>query len=103
MRLTVAFAAYLAQKFGDPLLVFHIQRAWGRRPKPPWDAIDSIFHHRPFHAVSFGLSLAALVFAIVWMIRRKYRPSYIALGLLHLTYMSTSGLVEGLPRFVSVV
>lgn len=98
-----AYLAFVATRFGSVRVVVDVQRAWGRRLKPPWDAVDSIFHHKPPYALAFGVSLLALVVAFVVMLARRARPSFVVFAALHLAYMTTSGLVEGMPRFVGAV
>ncbi|MFO0669072.1 MAG: mannosyltransferase family protein [Polyangiaceae bacterium] len=98
-----AYLAYVADRFGSVRVVVDVQRAWGRRLKPPWDAVDSIFHHKPPYALAFGLSLLALVVTFVVLVTRRARPSFVVFAALHLAYMTTSGLVEGMPRFVGAV
>jgi hypothetical protein len=96
------YSAWLAFRFGDPLLFLHAASHWHHYLTTPWftllDPKFGIFYRCWFRcAVIVGLWLWGLGFVL------KLRPSYLVMtGVYLLVYLSTAHL-ESIPRYLSVL
>ena len=97
------YVVYLYQRFGDPLIYFQVQEAWGRRMVPPWETFRDFFSqplrvHSPDHSmVDLGFTLFFAVVAVAaW---RVVPVSYALFVTTFLLMILASGRLGSLMRF----
>ncbi|HET8733009.1 MAG TPA: mannosyltransferase family protein [Anaeromyxobacteraceae bacterium] len=98
----LAHLAWLWRLTGDPLALFHVQGAWGRRLAAPWETLLS---PREFHA-RLG-PLEALVIALVaatgaWLLARRRTRALGVWALVSLVPVLLSGTFLSSVRFGAV-
>jgi hypothetical protein len=99
----LSFMGYCLVRFGHPLTFLHAQGAWKARAASPLKTLASIdLLLPPYRPIYVGFVVFALAMFFVLFIKRL-RPSYIVYaGLLLLTVLS-AGILDSVPRQLSVV
>jgi hypothetical protein len=72
---TVLFVGYDYMKFGDPMLFFKIQSAWGRSFSINWDHF-SLFSHPSITNMCIDIALAMFIITAVILVWKKLSPLY---------------------------
>ena len=98
----VAFMAWLAVRFGDPLAAWRAHEAWGRSLVPPWETLARFFS-APLQLHGYDRSLLDLAFAIGYAVLvtatwRLLRPSYALFATLPFAAVLSSGLLTSMTR-----
>lgn len=99
----LTYVGYLNWKFGEPLAFMKTETAWGRGLTWPWVAFFHLHHMETFYAiwfVSFAVIAAILVLLAAWW---RLRPTYLVILVIFSLLSPASGLLESLPRYLSVV
>jgi hypothetical protein len=99
----LSFMAYCALKFADPLAFLHAQAAWGTEPMTPAAILGKILMLPPFNRMIYTGLLAFVLLVIIFMIRKKFRASYILYSGLLLIVLLLTNAVESTPRQLCVV
>jgi hypothetical protein len=99
----LTYVAYLKSAFGEPLAFMKCEVAWGRRLTWPWVAFFHLHHMETFYAiwfVSFAVIAVGLVLLAVWW---RLRLTYLVVLVIFSLLSPSSGLLESLPRYLSVL
>ncbi|MDX2186356.1 MAG: mannosyltransferase family protein [Opitutaceae bacterium] len=101
----LAFALHLAARFGDPLLFSSVQRTWKRALVWPWQTLtpEYLRVYAPFYLGWFLFFLAVGVLLIGRGMLTRIRWSYSVLGIAMILLYLSSGRLESIPRYLSVV
>ncbi len=99
----LSFMGYCLVKFGRPLAFLHAHNAWLAEVSSPLETLASInLLPPPYRQIYVGFIVFAVVIFFI-LILKKLRPSYIVYaGLLLLTLLS-AGILESVPRQLSVI
>jgi hypothetical protein len=99
------YAVYLQAKFGDALLFSSVQRAWKRSLVWPWQTLtpDYLRVYAPFYLIWFLLFLAVGIALLARGFFTRFRPSLLVLGIAMVLLYLSSGRLESIPRYLSVV
>jgi len=99
----LSFMAYSYIKFGDFLAYFHSKSAWGNKLTSIFTTLNSVRYYEPFYKLIFiGSLIFALIF-IIYLIYYRVRISYIIYSSLFLFAYLSVGILEGIPRYVSIL
>jgi Mannosyltransferase (PIG-V) len=98
----LAWVAFQAWRFGDPLAFLEAQRAWNRAPSAPWHILDPYIQGRAvlygfadtWLDLAFALGYAAAIVA-AW---RCLRPSYALLATLLFLVPLATGSTQSMTR-----
>jgi hypothetical protein len=99
----LTYVTYLKLAFGEPLAFMKCEAAWGRRLTWPWVPFFHLHHMDTFYAiwfVSFAVIAVGLFFLAVWW---RLRPTYLVVLVIFSLLSPSSGLLESLPRYLSVL
>ncbi|MBP7142227.1 MAG: hypothetical protein KBA71_10000 [Opitutaceae bacterium] len=102
---TLTYMAYMALKFGDPLIYRRAEIHWGRQLMPFWEtfAHPNVLSLPPVYLVWFcGALLVALILLGVGF-RLKMRPAYLVMCIAYIGLYTSTGLLEAMPRYLSVI
>lgn len=102
---TLTYMGYMALKFGDPLVYRRAEVHWGRHLMPFWETFaQENFQALPLvYIVWFcGALLGALLLVGVgvWL---RMRAAYIVMCIAYIVLYSSTGLLEAMPRYLSVI
>lgn len=99
----ISFMVYSYVKFGDFLAYFHSKSAWGNKLTSIFVTLSSAGHYEPFYKLIF---IGSLIFALIFiacLIYYKARVSYIVYSSMFLLAYLSVGILEGIPRYISVL
>lgn len=99
----LSYMAYLYVQFHNPVAFLDTQHSWGRSLTTILETLKYNLGERPFYRQLFFASAAAGAVITVYMMLRRMRWSYVVLCIVfELIYLST-GIMEALPRYLSVL
>jgi hypothetical protein len=96
------FLGYDWWKFGDPMLFFKIQSAWGRSFTINWDHF-SFFSHPSIANMGIDVFLAVFIISAVVVVYRKLSPLYAIFMSTTLIAAFTSGTLMSVGRYSLVM
>lgn len=96
------FLGYDWWKFGDPMLFFKIQSAWGRSFSINWEHF-SFFSHPSIANMGIDIFLAVFIISAVVMVYRKLSPLYAIFMSTTLIAAFTSGTLMSVGRYSLVM
>ncbi len=99
----LAHALHLRAVTGDPLALFHAQRAWNRSLAPPWRILVHPVDFHPWMGPIEALALALFFGLGLWLLRRRQDRPYGLFVLASLAPIFASGMLVSAARFVSVL
>lgn len=99
-----AYCAYLYFNFGDALAFAHAQSAgWNRTLSWPWRTVlDARYYPGVYQRLFYGSGAIALIALIVGFCIRV-RMSYLLYAVVTILLLLCSSMLEGLPRYLSVL
>jgi hypothetical protein len=92
----ILFLGLHFQTYGDPLYFLHVQSAWHRKLSYPFASLLDFQQPLDHHLLALG---ALLVLAVA--IRKRQRLSYLALCGVNLLLPLSSGLIQGIQRYLT--
>lgn len=99
------YAGYLAWRFGEPFAFSETQAAWKRGLTWPWKTLlpEHLKIYPPFYLIWFLAFLGLAVGLVVIGLRRRLPWSYAAYVTAGVLLFLSSGRLESLPRYLSVL
>lgn len=102
---TLTYMAYMAFKFGDPLVYRRAEVHWGRQLMPFWEtfAHANVASLPVVYLVWFcgALLLALLLVGVGFWLRM--RLAYLVMCIAYILLYTSTGLLEAMPRYLSVI
>jgi hypothetical protein len=100
----LTYVVYLNRAFGEPLAFMKCEVAWGRQLTWPWLAFRHLHRHNdPFHVIWFVSFAVLAVVLFILAVRWRLRPTYLVILVIFSVFPLSSGLLESLPRYLSVL
>lgn len=98
-----AYMLYLYIKFNDAFVFSHVQSVWNRRFTSIFTTLNTVKYYGSFYGIIFIGSVIFALALIFYLIYLKVRISYIIYSLLFLFCYLSTGLLESIPRYISVL
>ncbi|MBE7538774.1 MAG: hypothetical protein HS122_10210 [Opitutaceae bacterium] len=102
---TLTYMAYMAMKFGDPLVYRKAEIFWGRKLMPFWETFlhPNVASLPDVYKAWFigALILAAVLIGAGLLLR--IRGAYLAMAAAYVVLYTSTGVLEAIPRYMSVI
>jgi len=99
----VCFMVYLYFAFGDALAFSKVQVAWGRKFVIFTTTLKHLMYLPLYYRFFFLSSIVVGLGLLIYMIKARFRISYILYSALLMCIYLSTGSPESIPRFISVI
>ena len=99
----LSFMLYCYIKFGSFLTYFHSKAAWGNQFSSVFTTLGTITRYGLFYKIIFLSSIILTLIIIIYLIYSGARFSYVVYCLLFLYLYLSAGILEGIPRYISIL
>lgn len=102
---TLTYVVYMVVTFGDPFVYQKAEVHWGRQWMSFWTLLEQphVMGLPTFYKVWFYGALLVAIGLLVLGLRQRIRPAYLAMIVVYLVLYTSTGSLEALPRYLSVL